>query len=181
MYVLLFVVFKHLLLRETDVLITCRKSKFLRNKNLKKCTSFEAEKGIFGKTFIFWHYYLQLSFVCKTVSQILFKLFCSEDKRLLSQFLMKWNLFQDIMNVSPDIFKKSLKFQKIKTNFCRWERTDNNDINIFLSLENPCTFLLRKEKMWKHIFNTNNESSESRAEKQIMPFKTTVNCQFNNI
>ena len=181
MYVLLFVVFKHLLLRETDVLITCRKSKFLRNKNLKKCTSFEAEKDIFGKTFIFWHYYLQLSFVCKTVSQILFKLFCSGDKRLLSQFLMKWNLFQDIMNVSPDIFKKSLKFQKIKTNFCRWERTDNNDINIFLSLENPCTFLLRKEKMWKHIFNTNNESSESRAEKQIMPFKTTVNCQFNNI
>ena len=141
MYVLLFVVFKHLLLRETDVLITCRKSKFLRNKNLKKCTSFEAEKGIFGKTFIFWHYYLQLSFV----------------------------------------FKKSLKFQKTETNFCRWERTDNNDINIFLSLENPCTFLLRKEKMWKHIFNTNNESWESRAEKQIMPFKTTVNCQFNNI
>ena len=141
MYVLLFVVFKHLLLRETDVLTTCRKSKFLRNKNLKKCTSFEAEKGIFGKTFIFWHYYLQLSFV----------------------------------------FKKSLKFQKTETNFCRWERTDNNDINIFLSLENPCTFLLRKEKMWKHIFNTNNESWESRAEKQIMPFKTTVNCQFNNI
>ena len=141
MYVLLFVVFKHLLLRETDVLTTCRKSKFLRNKNLKKCSSFEAEKGIFGKTFIFWHYYLQLSFV----------------------------------------FKKSLKFQKTETNFCRWERTDNNDINIFLSLENPCTFLLRKEKMWKHIFNTNNESWESRAEKQIMPFKTTVNCQFNNI
>ena len=141
MYVLLFVVFKHLLLRETDVLTTCRKSKFLRNKNLKKCTSFEVEKGIFGKTFIFWHYYLQLSLV----------------------------------------FKKSLKFQKTETNFCRWERTDNNDINIFLSLENPCTFLLRKEKMWKHIFNTNNESWESRAEKQIMPFKTTVNCQFNNI
>ena len=42
MCVLLFDVFKHLLLRKTDVL----------REILKKCTSFEQQKGIFGKTFI---------------------------------------------------------------------------------------------------------------------------------
>ena len=36
---------------------------------------------------LFWHYRLQLSFVYKTVSQISFNLFCSGDKRLLSEFL----------------------------------------------------------------------------------------------
>ena len=44
MRVLLFDVFEHLLLRKTDVLKTCRKSKFL-GKNLKECTSFEEQKG----------------------------------------------------------------------------------------------------------------------------------------
>ena len=46
-----------------------------------------------GKS-IFWHYYLQLSFVYKTMSQISFKLFCSEDKRFLAEFLRKWGWFQ---------------------------------------------------------------------------------------
>ena len=64
--------------------------------------------------------------------------------------------------------------------FCRWKSTDNNDINIFMSLENA-TFLLAKEKTWKHIFNTNSELSQNRTEKQIMPFKITVNWLFNDI
>ena len=29
--------------------------------------------------------------------------------------------------------------------------TDDNNINIFLSMENPCTFLLAKEKTWKDL------------------------------
>ena len=74
-----------------------------------------------------------------------------------------------------------MKFQKTETWFCGWKSTDNNDINISLSLENPCTFLLEKEKTWKHIFNTNNELSQNGAEKQIMPSKTTVNWLFNDI
>ena len=44
-----------------------------------------------------------------------------------------------------------------------------------------CTFLLVKVKTWKRIFNTNNELSQNRIEKQIMPFKTTVNWLFNDI
>ena len=65
--------------------------------------------------------------------------------------------------------------------FCRWKSTDNKDINTFLSLENPCAFLLVKEKTWKLIFNTNSELSQNRTEKQIMPFKTAVNWLFNDI
>ena len=38
-----------------------------------------------------------------------------------------------------------------------------------------------KEKTWKRIFNTNSELSQNRTEKQIMPFKTTVNWLFNDI
>ena len=74
-----------------------------------------------------------------------------------------------------------MKFQKTETRFCRWNSTDNNEINIFLSLENPCTFLLAKEKTWKRIFNTNSELSQNRTEKQIMPSKTTINWLFNVI
>ena len=51
---------------------------------------------------------------------------------------------------------------------------------MFLSLENPCIFLLVKEKTWKPILNTNSELSQNRTEKQIMPFKTTVNWLFND-
>ena len=58
--------------------------------------------------------------------------------------------------------------------FCRGKNTDNNDINIFLSLENPCTFLLAKEKTWKRIFNTNSKLSQSRTEKQITLLKTRL-------
>ena len=48
-------------------------------------------------------------------------------------------------------------------------------------LENPCTFLLAKEKTWKCIFNTNSKLFQNRTVKQILAFKTTVNCLFNDI
>ena len=69
MCVLLFDVFKYLLLRKTDVLKTCRKSNALALKR----------KKVQGK----------LSFVYKTVSQISTKLCFWGDKRLLSMLLRK--------------------------------------------------------------------------------------------
>ena len=48
-------------------------------------------------------------------------------------------------------------------------------------MENPCTFLLVKEKTWKCIVNTNSELLQNRTEKQIKPFKTTINWVFNDI
>ena len=54
MCVLLFDVFKHLLLRKTDVLKTCRKSKFLGKKIWRNMLALKSKKvqGIFGKNFI---------------------------------------------------------------------------------------------------------------------------------
>ena len=54
MCVLLFDVFKHLLLRKTDVLKTCWKSKYLGKKIWRNALALKSEKvqGIFGKTFI---------------------------------------------------------------------------------------------------------------------------------
>ena len=54
MYVLLFDVFKHLLLSKTDVLKTCWKSKFLEKKIWRNARTLKSKKvqGIFRKTFI---------------------------------------------------------------------------------------------------------------------------------
>ena len=54
MCVLLFDVFKHLLLRKTDVLKTCRKSKFLGKKIWTNALTLKSKKvqGIFEGTFI---------------------------------------------------------------------------------------------------------------------------------
>ena len=54
MCVLLFDVFKHLLLQKTDVLKTCRKSIFLGKKIWRNALALKSKKvqGIFGKTFI---------------------------------------------------------------------------------------------------------------------------------
>ena len=54
-------------------------------------------------------------------------------------------------------------------------------MNIFLSLENPCIFLLAKENLWKRIFNTNSKLLQNVTEKQIMLFKVTLNWLFNDI
>ena len=73
-----------------------------------------------------------------------------------------------------------MKFQKTEKRFCRWKSTDNKDINIFLSLENPSTFSLAKEKTWKRTFNTNSQLSQNRTEKRIMSSKRKINWLFND-
>ena len=90
MYVLLFDVFKHLLLRKTDILKTYRKRKFEEMHELWRAKKYK----VFSGKRLIWHYYLQLSFVYKSMSQISYKLFFSGDKRLLSEFLRKWGWFQ---------------------------------------------------------------------------------------
>ena len=140
-----------------------------REENLKKCTSFEEQKGrrYIGGNVYFSIYCLQLSFLYKIMSQISFNLFCSGDKRLSSEFLSKRGWFQGLNERFPKYLVLKLKFQKTETRICRRKSTDNDDINIFLSLENPCTFLLAKEKTWKRIFDTNSELSHNCAEKKL--------------
>ena len=95
MCVLLFGVFKHLLLRKIDVLKTGRNSTFLGKKIWRNALALKSKmvEGIFGKR-LFWHNYLQLPFVYKSISQISFKLFCSGDKKLLQEFHRKSGRFQ---------------------------------------------------------------------------------------
>ena len=106
-------------------------------------------QGILVKTCI-----LTLWF-CKTVSQISFNLFCSDEMRLIPRI---WCSFSK--NIGS-----GLKFWKTEIRFCRWNSNDYNDINIFLSLEIPWTFLLAKEKTWKHNFKTSCEFSQIHIEK----------------
>ena len=101
---------------------------------------------------LFWHYYLQLSFFHKIVSEMSFNLFCLGDKRLLSEFLREWDWFQGHNERFPKYPGWKLKIEKTEARFCRWENTDNNDINISLSLQNPCTFFLVKENTWKRSY-----------------------------
>ena len=88
--------------------------------------------------------------------------------------LRTWWTFPQISWLKTEISKKWKRFS-------RWKSNDYNDINIFLSLENPCTFLVANEKTWKIIFNNSSALSQNRTEKQIMPFKITVNWLFNDI
>ena len=95
MCVLLFDVFKHLLLRKTDILKTCWKSKFIGKEIWRNALALKIKKaqGILRETFIL-ALLSSIVFVYKTLSQISFKLFCSGDKKLLSEFLRKWGWFQ---------------------------------------------------------------------------------------
>ena len=88
---------------------------------------------------------------------------------------------QDVFKPSSGRLRQKFKFQKTERSFCRWKSTDNNDTEIFLSLEISCTFFIAKEKIWKRIFNINRELSQNYTEKQIMPFKTKVNWLFNDL
>ena len=107
-------------------------------------------QGIFGKR-LFVHYYLQLSFVYKTVSQISFKLFFFPEIKGFYLSSLGYEVdFRDIWTF-PLISWLKIKLSKTEKCFCRWKSTDNNEINIFLSLENPCAFLFAKEKTWKRI------------------------------
>ena len=85
---LLFDIFKHLLLRKTEVLKTCQKSKFLGKKIRGNARVLKSKMvQVYLGKLLFSHYHLQLSFVYKIMSRNSFKLFCLGDKRILSEFL----------------------------------------------------------------------------------------------
>ena len=64
--------------------INFSKRKFEEMHQLRKPKRYKVYSG----KRLFWDYYIQLSFVLKSVSQISFKLFCS------GEFLRKWSWFQ---------------------------------------------------------------------------------------
>ena len=114
-------------------------------------------------------YFVIITFSCLLSTKLCLRYFLNcfvcQIKGFYQRSLLNEVDFKDIMNVSLNILAKN------------WE----NNINIFLSLENPCAFLTAKKKTWKRIFNTNSELSQNRTEKQVMPLKTTVSWLFNDI
>ena len=157
-----------MLLTKTQVL----QSSILSEKNLKKCTSFEKQKGA---SYIHRNIYFGIivfSYLSSTNSCLRFLLICFalEIKRF----------YQSFLGNEVDL-AKNWNLKKHEIRFYRWKSNDYNDMNIFLSLENPCTILLAKENTWRSIFNTNSDLSQNCTEKQIMPFKTTVNLLFNDM
>ena len=136
--------FKHLLLRKTDVL---KHSILLERKFEEMHYLWRAKRyKVYLSKRLFLHYRLQLFFVYKTLRQICLSLFCLGYNRILLEFVKKWGSFHGHNGRFPKYLHYKLKFQKSETWFCWSKSTNNNDINIFLSLENPCTFLLAKEK-----------------------------------
>ena len=178
MSVLLFDFFKHLVLRKTCILKTCRKKKFLGKKIWRNALALKSKKvqGIFRKMFI-----LKMSFVYKTVSHIFLKLFYLGEKRLLSEFLRKWGWFQGHNEHFPKYLGSKLKFQKLRNGFVDERALKTTTVISSCHWKTLVPFCLQKEKTWKHIFSTNSELSQNCSEKQIKLFKTTVNCLLNDI
>ena len=143
---------------------------FSLKENLKKCSSFERAKRykIYSRKRLLWYYRLQLSFVYKTVSQIYSNLFCSGDKSLLSEFFRKWGWFHGHNERLPKYLCQKLKLQKLRHAFV------DERAMILTTPISSChwkTLLLAKEKTWRHIFDTNSESS---------PLYRKTNCTIQN-
>ena len=153
---------------------------------MKKCTSCEEQKGT---RYIRGNVYFRIivfSWPLSTKSCPRFILICFAQEikplsGLLSESPRKWGWFQGHNDRFLKYLGLKLKFQKTETCFCIWKNTDNNDINVFSSLENLCTFLLAEEKTWKRIFNTNCKVLQNCTGKQIMPSRIIINWLFNDI
>ena len=125
---------------------------------MKKCTSFEEQKGIryiWGNVYFDIIVFYSLSST-KLCLEFLLIFFAGEH---LSDFMTKWGWFYGHDVRFPKKIDWGLKFEEVEIWFCRWKSNDYNDINIFLTLENLCIILLAKEKTWKRISKTNCELS----------------------
>ena len=107
MCVLLFDLFKHLLLRKTDVLKACRKSKFLGKKIRRNALALKSKKvqSISEKV------YFGIIFSCLSSTKLCFRFllnfFVQEIKGFYQSSIGNEVYFRDIMNVSPNILAKN--------------------------------------------------------------------------
>ena len=125
-----------------------------RSQNWFKCNSFEKPKGTryTGGNLYFGIIIFSCLSSAKQSLRFLLICFVLEIKGFYQSFLGNEVDFTDIMNVYLNVLAKKKKIQKTETLTFRWKSKDYNNINVFLSLEIPCTFLLAKEKTWKTFF-----------------------------
>ena len=120
---------------------------------MRRCTSSEEQKGT---SYNRGNVYFGL---------IIFSCFSSA-KLCLGFLLICFAL--EIKGFYQSSLGNEVDFKKLETRFCRWKSNDYSNINIFLLLENPCTFLLAKERPENAFFNTNSELAQNCTEKQII-------------
>ena len=108
-------------------------------------------------------------------------MFYAGGKKLSSDFLRKWGWFYGHDVCFPKISAQNQNLKKLIHNSVDERAMITTTFNTFLSLEKLCTFLVAKEKTWKHIFHTNSELSRNHTKKKFMPSKTTLNWLFNHI
>ena len=98
-------------MRKTDVLKTSIFSEEIHYLwRAKRCKVYSEKR-------VFWHFRLQLSFVYKSESQISFNFFWSGDKRLLSEFLRKWDRFHGHNGLFPFQWTWNENFKKQRRDF----------------------------------------------------------------
>ena len=106
-------------MRKTDVLKTCRKSKFLGKKIWRNALALKSKKvqGIFGETFILALLSSAFINLQNHVSDFLLICFSQEIKGFYQSSLGNEFDFRDIMNVSPNILAKNWNFKKLRQDF----------------------------------------------------------------
>ena len=80
------------------------------------------------------------------MSQISFNLFCSRDRRLLSEFLRNEVDFTNVMNVSPNILAKNKNFKKLRHDFVDKRTMITATLISFCYWKTVTPFCLRKKR-----------------------------------
>ena len=144
---------------------------------MKKCTSFEEQKGtryIRGNV-----YFGIIVFSCLSSTKpcLRFLLICfdREIKGFYQSSLGNDVDFTDIMNVSPNILAENLNFKTLRHGF-----VDERAL-ITATLISSCHLKILVPFYLQKIFNTNSELSQNHTKKQFMLSKTTLNWLFNDI
>ena len=109
-------VFKHLLLKKTDILSTCRKGKFFGKKIWRSALALKSKRHIRENV-----YFGIIIFSCLSPTKqcliFLLNCFVREIKGFYQSSLANEVDFRDIMNVSPNILAKKWNFKKLRHGF----------------------------------------------------------------
>ena len=156
--------------------LTFSKFLFSRKENLKKCTSFKELKGTSHIRGNVYFDITVLGFLSSTKACLRFYLICfaREIEGFYQSSIADEFDFRDIMDVSSNIAKK-LNFKKLRHGFVDEAAMITTTLISSSYWKTLLSFSLRKKRPETHIFNTNSELSQNCTEKQIMPFKTTLN------
>ena len=131
--------------------LTFSKLRFSRKENLKKCTSFEEQKGTRYTWGNVCFGIIVFNCLLSTKSCLRFPLICfaREIKGFYQSSLGNEIDFTDIMNVSPNILAKYWNF-KTEARSCRWKSNDYN-IDLLVTEKRLYLFACERKNLKKHF------------------------------